>query len=173
MTLWVVIPGCRVYGGPQALGPQLPRHLLPLVHWALAAGEGVPRACRPRQPPCAQTKPPAPPRASKPTKGARGCAWDSCRPSPTCPEHPHPPPATWPLGWGARHGCYGSSSGEAELGNYCAHPSCLLPGLEPGASSRARAAPPHRLAATPWSGMALARAGWQEPLSRCPCPARP
>jgi hypothetical protein len=62
------------------------------------------------------------------TKRARGLM----PPLPTCPERPHPPPATWPLGWGAWRRCYGGSSGKLQLGNYWEHPSCLLPARELG-----------------------------------------
>lgn len=108
---------------------------------------GSPGLC---QPPCAQTKPPPPGlwgggrREREPTKAASGAVPGArATPSPTCPERPHP---LLPLGRSA--GAPGAVAmaaalGRLQLGNYCEHPSCLLPARESrGAGSGARAAPP-------------------------------
>lgn len=85
------------------------------------------------------------------TKGASGAAPRArATPSPTCPERPHP---LLPLGRSA--GAPGTVAmaaalGRLQLGNYCEHPSCLLPALE----SRVE---------QPGPGQPLLAAGWPHP----------
>lgn len=181
MPLWVVRPRdsgvCHGHPGgdtspelsPEPQGPRAPQpscHLLPLTprarqqEWVSAGAS--PGPC---QPPGAQTKPLSlwPLRRGWPSWGADkrsrwGCAQGSCHPSPTCPERPHP---LLPLGLSA--GAPGTVAmaaalGKLQLGNYCEHPSCLLPALESGvANSQGQGSP------------SSPAAGWPHPgLARCP-----
>lgn len=116
---------------------------------------GSPGPC---QPPCAQTKPPPPGlwgggrREREPTKAASGAAPGArATPSPTCPERPHP---LLPLGRSA--GAPGTVAmaaalGKLQLGNYCEHPSCLLPARE------------SRVASSQGQGSPSSPAGWPHP----------
>lgn len=130
------------------------------------SGNGVSAGASPGpcQPPCAQTKP-SPPGlwgggewVRELTKRAGGAAPGArATPSPTCPERPHP---LLPLGRSA--GALGTVAmaaalGKLQLGNYCEHPSCLLPALESrGTSSQGQGSP-------------SSHAGWPHPgLARCP-----
>lgn len=130
------------------------------------SGNGVSAGASPGpcQPPCAQTKPPPSGLwgggewVRELTKRAGGAAPGArATPSPTCPERPHP---LLPLGRSA--GALGTVAmaaalGKLQLGNYCEHPSCLLPALESrGTSSQGQGSP-------------SSHAGWPHPgLARCP-----
>lgn len=89
-------------------------------------------------------------------ESAWGFAWGSCHPLPDLLRAPTPPPATWPLCWGTGTVAMAAALGKLQLGNYCEHPSCLLP------------APESRGASSQDQGSSSLTAGWPHPgLAQC------
>ena len=120
-------PTCPEWS-PEPQGPQAPPVLTPASLAPTGPGSGNGASL---EPPLGRANLPVPrqsplPLASgggaggerEPTKAASGAAPGArATPSPTCPERPRPLlPLGRPLGWGARHRCYGGRSGEAAAG---------------------------------------------------------